>query len=68
MVICISNKGYEASLEPRKLYEALPDPDAATHGQLRVIDESGGDYLYPESRFAEIALPQSIRKAVLAAG
>ena len=68
MVICILNTGYEVSLEPRKVYEVLRDPDAARHGQLRVVDESGEDYLYPQSHFAEIVLPQSIRKAVLAAG
>ena len=66
MVICISNIGYEVSLEPRKLYETRPDPDAAKHGQLRVIDESGEDYLFPRSHFAEIVLPQSVRDAVLA--
>jgi hypothetical protein len=68
MVICILNRGYEVSLEPRKVYEVLRDPDAAKHGQLRVVDESGQDYLYPESHFAEIVLPQSVRNAVLAAG
>jgi hypothetical protein len=47
MVICILNRGYEVSLEPRKVYEVLRDPDAAKHGQLRVVDESGEDYLYP---------------------
>ncbi len=67
-VICILNTGYDVSLEPRKVYEVLRDPDAAKHDQLRVIDESGEDYLYPQSHFAEIVLPRSIRKAVLAAG
>ena len=67
-MICILNTGYEVSLEPRKVYELLRDPHAAKHGQLRVIDESGEDYLYPRSHFAEIALPESVRKAVLAAG
>ena len=67
-MICISNTGYEVSLEPRKVYEVLRDPTAAKQGQLRVIDESGEDYLYPKSRFARIVLPQSVRKAVLAAG
>ena len=66
-VICLQNKGYEVSLEPRKLYQVLPDPDAAKHRQLRVIDESGEDYLYPESYFAAIELPKPVRKAVLAA-
>jgi hypothetical protein len=46
----------------------VPDRDAATHDQLRVIDESGEDYLYPASHFVSIALPQSLRRAVLAAG
>ena len=67
-VICVKNKGYEGSLESRKVYQVLPDPDAAKHRQLRVIDESGEDYLYPERFFAAIELPQSVRKAVLAAG
>ena len=66
-VLCIKNRGFEVSLEPRKLYQVLPDSDAAKHQQLRVIDESGEDYLYPESYFREISLPQSIQKAVLAA-
>jgi len=66
-VVCIRNKGYEVSLEPRKLYEVLPDRDAAKHNQLRIVDESGEDYLYPEEYFAEIELPQSLRRAVTAA-
>jgi len=65
-VVCLKNKGYEVSLEPRKIYRVLPDPDAARHRQLRVIDESGDDYLYPASYFASIELPQPVRKAVLA--
>lgn len=59
-VICTDNSGYEASLEPRKLYEALPDADAEAQNQLRVIDESGEDYLYPQSMFAAIKLPQEV--------
>ncbi len=66
-VVCLRNKGYEASLERRKLYRVLPDPEAAKHGQIRVIDESGEDYLYPENFFAPIELPQPIRRAVFAA-
>ena len=65
--ICLKNKGYEVSLEPRKIYQVLPDADAAKHRQLRIIDESGEDYLYPESYFAAIELPKPVRKAVLAA-
>jgi len=66
-VICLQNKDYEVSLEPRKIYQVLPDLDAAKHRQLRVIDESGEDYLYPKSYFATIELPTPVRKAVLAA-
>ena len=66
-VICLQNKGYEVSLELRKIYQVLQDPDAAKHRQLRVIDESGEDYLYPKSYFAAIELPTPVRKAVLAA-
>ncbi len=66
-VVCLRNKGYEVSLETRKIYRVVRDPDAAKHKQLRVIDESGEDYLYPENYFAPIDLPQSVRKAVLAA-
>lgn len=65
--VCLKNKGYEVSLEPRKIYQVLPDLDAAKHRQLRVIDESGEDYLYPASYFAAIDLPIPVRKAVLAA-
>ena len=58
VVICMENTGFEASLELRKLYEILPDSDAAKHGQVRVVDESGEDYLYPKSSFASVTLPQ----------
>jgi hypothetical protein len=66
-VLCIKNKGFEVSLEPRKLYQVLPDSDAAKHQQLRIIDESGEDYLYPESYFREIELSQSVQRALQAA-
>ena len=66
-VVCLENEGYEVSLERRKIYRALPDADAAKHRQIRVIDESGDDYLYPQRFFAPIELPQAIRRAVLAA-
>ena len=65
--VCLKNDGYEVSLERRKIYQVLADPDAAKHKQVRVIDESGEDYLYPQSFFAPIELPQPIRRAVLAA-
>ena len=66
-VICLENEGYEVSLELRKIYRVLPDPDAAKHRQIRVIDESGDDYLYPQRFFAPIELPLAVRRAVLAA-
>jgi len=66
-VLCLRNNGYEASLERRKIYQVISDRDVATHGQLRVIDESGEDYLYPEELFVSITLPGPLRRAVLAA-
>ncbi len=67
LAVCIRNEGYAASLERRKLYEVLPDPDAAKHHQLRVIDESGEDYLYPESYFMPVYLPEPVLRAVIEA-
>jgi hypothetical protein len=66
-VLSISNDGYEASLETRKVYVALRDEIAAKHRLVRVIDESGEDYLYPRKLFALVDLPPSLRRAVLAA-
>ncbi len=66
-VVCLENEGYEVALERRKIYRVLPDADAAKHRQIRVIDESGDDYLYPQRVFAPIELPQAVRRAVLAA-
>ncbi|OIO31718.1 MAG: hypothetical protein AUJ60_01060 [Nitrospirae bacterium CG1_02_44_142] len=56
-MICVENRGYEASLETRKIYEVLTDKTAEKHHQIRVIDESGEDYLYPEKYFAPVRLP-----------
>jgi hypothetical protein len=50
-VICIGNKGYPASLKLRKIYQAIPDKAASRLHQLRVVDESGEDYLYPQDYF-----------------
>jgi len=66
LLVCVENEGYGVSLEKRKIYISVPDPVAAQHGQVRVIDESGEDYLYPKSCFLPVRLPQSVRKAVLA--
>jgi hypothetical protein len=67
LVVCVDNDGYAASLEKRKIYVALRDAAAEKHNLLRVVDESGEDYLYPKAFFRSIALPEAIRKAVLAA-
>jgi hypothetical protein len=67
LVVCIDNKDYPTSLEKRKIYVALRDAGAEKHGLLRIVDESGEDYLYPKRSFRSIALPQAVKKAVLAA-
>jgi len=66
-VLCIRNEGYEASLELRKLYPVIPDSEGARHHQIRVVDESGEDYLYPDTFFAPIKLSPKIKKVLLAA-
>jgi len=67
LVVCVNNNGYAVSLERRKIYVALPDSAATKHGLIRVIDESGDNYLYPRKLFVPIPLPQSVRRAVLKA-
>jgi hypothetical protein len=64
-VVCINNEAYGTSLEVRKLYEVLPDAEAARLGQIRVVDESGEDYLYPQSFFAPVELPSQTELLVL---
>jgi hypothetical protein len=61
-VLCINNDDYPASLELLKIYRTLPDSGAAARKLLRVIDESGEDYLYPQDRFVPIAVPTAGRK------
>jgi len=61
-VICVDNEGYPASLERWKVYRSLPDREADAHNLLRVIDESGEDYLYAKSLFRPIDLPSSVRR------
>jgi len=63
-VVCVKNKGYSASLELRKLYQAISDERAAKLHQLRIVDESGEDYLYPEAYFVPVQLPQAVERAV----
>ncbi len=67
LVVCIANEGYAVSLEKRKIYVALRDGAAEKHGLLRIVDELGENYLYPKTLFRSIALPQAVRRAVLAA-
>ena len=59
-MLCLDHGGYPESLEPRKLYEVIPDDKAAAEGMVRVIDESGEDYLYPQSCFAELPLSSNV--------
>ena len=63
--VCVQNKGYEASLERNKIYTVLPDEDAERDGDLRVIDESGGDYLFSAERFVAIEVPAPVRASLL---
>jgi hypothetical protein len=63
-VICVKNEGYRASLEKRKIYRVLPDSRASAHRLIRIVDESGEDYLYPMELFVPIALPQTAVKAL----
>lgn len=64
-LLCVENEGYEASLEIRKLYETLLDKEADSHNQVRIIDESGEDYLCPSSFFAPVRLPVQTRHKIL---
>lgn len=63
-LFCLNNEGYPAALEPRKIYRALPDAAAASMGCVRVIDESGEDYLYPADRFVPIRLPAAAQRTL----
>ena len=65
--VCISNEDYPAALELHKIYRVLADEDAAGDGDIRVIDESGEDYLYPAEYFVLVNLPQSVEKSLLRA-
>ena len=66
-IICVHNEDYPASLEKRKLYMRLPDPEAEKHRYIRVIDESGEDYLYPEDYFVPVELSAETERAVIKA-
>ena len=66
-VVCISDGGYRASLVVRRLYRRLPDPVALRRGLLRVIDESGEDYLFPKELFASIDVPHALGRRLATA-
>lgn len=65
--VCINNREYPASLELHKLYRVLGDADAARDGEIRVVDESGEDYLYDAADFVVIDVPAELRAALLRA-
>ena len=65
--VCINNSDYPSSLEVHKIYRVLPDEDAVSEGDLRVVDESGEDYLYPADYFVFVELPKSVEKSLLRA-
>jgi hypothetical protein len=64
-VVCIENTGYPASLELHKIYRIIADADAAQDGDVRIVDESGEDYLYPAKWFAAVELPQRVKTSLL---
>lgn len=63
-VVCIDNTDYTASLEKHKIYRVVRDEAARDDGDLRVIDESGEDYLYPAARFVNISVPDEVEKSL----
>lgn len=65
--VCVQNDGYEASLQRNKLYVVLPDPDAEREGDVRVVDESGEDYLYPANWFVPLEVPKAVQDSLLKA-
>lgn len=65
--ICIDNTDYEASLIPRKIYEILPDEKAAQDDLIRIVDESGEDYLYHISHFVLVGFPAEVERVLVAA-
>jgi archaellum component FlaG (FlaF/FlaG flagellin family) len=65
--VCVKNAGYEAALERNKIYVVLPDADASKDGDVRVVDESGEDYLYPAAWFIAVELPKAVEVALLKA-
>jgi hypothetical protein len=65
--VCVKNKGYEASLERHKIYVVRPDPAAEKDGDIRIVDESGEDYLYPADWFVAVEVPKAVEASLLKA-
>ena len=65
--ICLNNEGYEASLEVGKVYRVLPDREAAAHGYIRMVDESGEDYAFDADRFYKVEFPPLVKATLDAA-
>ena len=63
-VVCVRNKGHEVSLDVRKVYERVPDAKGERHGYIRVIDESGEDYLFPANYFIPLDLSKRVEEAI----
>ncbi len=63
-VLCLDNSGHEVSLQVRKVYERLPDAKAESHGYIRVIDESGEDYMFPADRFIPLDLSRDTEAVI----
>ncbi len=64
-VVCINNSDYPASLELHKIYRVIADKEAEDEGDIRIIDESGEDYMYPSSYFVPIQVPQTVEESLL---
>jgi hypothetical protein len=64
-VVCINNSEYPASLEAHKIYRTLPDAEAEADGDIRIVDESGEDYIYPAAWFAPISVPDAVRESLV---
>jgi hypothetical protein len=65
--VCVTNEGYETSLQRNKIYAVIDDADAAADDDLRIVDETGEDYLYPRAWFISIDVPETVRQSVLRA-
>jgi hypothetical protein len=65
--VCVRNEGYEASLERNKIYLVRPDPHAEKDGDIRIVDESGEDYLYPAEWFVVVEVPKAVETSLVKA-